>query len=157
MKRDPLVIRADASHLEALVALRYRWRIEESKEAGLSLEEFAARFADWYAAHAASHHPYLVSLDDVAIGCAWLMVVDRIPGPGKFLRRAGIVQSVYVAPEHRNHGVGEAMLRVLVDDARAMGLEYLSVHPSARSPSLYERVGFVGAEQTLELRLGPVA
>jgi len=147
--------RADASDLDDLAALRHRWRTEASGEAGHGRDGFAAQFREWYGAHAASHRPYLVSVSGEAVGCAWLMVVDRIPGPGRFLRRAGIVQSVYVAPEHRNQGVGEALLRVVIDNARAMGLEYLMVHPSARSPSLYQRVGFAGAEQTLELRLPP--
>ncbi len=149
------VTRAGASNFDDLVALRYRWRTEESGEVGLSFEEFAKQFREWYGAHSETHRPYLVADGDRVVGCAWLMVVDRIPGPGRFVRRAGIVQSVYVQPELRNQGLGEELMRVVIDDARAMGLEYLTVHPSARSPAFYQRLGFTGADRTLELRFHP--
>jgi GNAT superfamily N-acetyltransferase len=87
------------------------------------------------------------------VGMAWLAIVDRIPGPAKWLRRAGSLQSVYVRPEERGQGIGTRLVGAAIGAARDRGLEYVSVHPSTRSFALYRRAGFVSAGGALELRL----
>ena len=63
-----------------------------------------------------------------------------------------MLQSVYVEPASRNHGVGRVLVTQLLEDARTMGLDYLLVHPSAGSNSFYRRLGFTDADRALELR-----
>ena len=146
------MFRTDDSDLSDLAALRYQWRSVERDEQGLSHEEFEASFREWYGAHRASHVGYLATVGDVRVGCAWLVVIDRVPGPGKFLRLSGMVQSVYVLPEYRSRGIGSEMMGTLCDEARSMGLDYLMVHPSIESFPFYRRLGFAGADKALELR-----
>ena len=97
--------------------------------------------------------PFLVEVDGYAVGMAWLVVVERIPGPEKWLRLSGLLQSVYVLAEHRNGGLGALLLRELIDGARAEGLDYLSVHPSPPSYPFYRRLGFTGEGRLLFLDL----
>jgi GNAT superfamily N-acetyltransferase len=146
------VLRADESNLSDLVALRFQWRSEELGERGLSLEVFDARFREWCAVHRESHVGYLATIGEVGVGCAWLVFVDRVPSPAKFVRRGGMIQSVYVSPTHRNAHVGSDLVGVLISEARATGLDYLIVHPSERSLPFYRRLGFAPAEKALELR-----
>jgi GNAT superfamily N-acetyltransferase len=146
------VLRTDESNFSDLVALRYQWRTVELGEVGLSPPEFEARFREWYVDHRESHLGYLASVGDVKVGGAWLVIVDRVPGPGSFVRRAGMVQSVYVLPEHRNRGVGSDLMDTLSSEARSMGLDYLIVHPSIESFPFYRRLGFAAADKALELR-----
>jgi hypothetical protein len=40
----------------------------------------------------------------------------------------------------------------MVSEARAMNLDYLSVHPSERSFAFYRRLGFDAGDRALELR-----
>ncbi len=143
---------ADESDFAHLAALRYRWRAEEEGERGAGEAEFEARFRLWYEAHRATHLGYLAMSEETAIGCAWLFIVDRIPGPKKFIRRAGILQSVYVEPPRRNSGVGAGLLRRLINDAKERELDYLMVHPSPASFSFYRRLGFAESGRVLELR-----
>lgn len=152
MLAPALVVRADDKDLSALAALRYRWRVGEEGESGRDLEEFESEFRGWYAEHQKTHSAYLSFLDDVAVGCAWLFVVDRIPGPGRFVRRSGMLQSVYVRPELRSTGIGTQLVRFIIDEAHAMDLDYLMVHPSTASFDFYRRLGFDESGKVLELR-----
>ena len=146
------VVRAAETDLPVRVALRYQWRVDENGESGRTLKEFEEEFIEWHARRRNNHHGYLALVDSTAVGCAWLFVVDRIPGPGRFERRSGMVQSVYVQPEHRNAGVGAELVRFIIDEASLMDPDYLTVHPSAASFDFYGRLGFVNSGRVLELR-----
>lgn len=135
-----------------LARLRYAWRVEERDERGLGAREFESQLRAWLRLHRDTHRGYLATHEDIAVGCAWLCVIDRIPGPGAFVRRSGALQSVYVRPTHRNVGVGTELVRFVVSEARDMKLDYLGVHPSERSFAFYRRLGFVAADGALELR-----
>jgi GNAT superfamily N-acetyltransferase len=135
-----------------LARLRYTWRVEEHAEVGLDEKEFESRLGDWMRRRRETHLGYLAYHDDVAIGCAWLCIIDRIPGPASFIRRSGALQSVYVRPALRDSGVGSELVRFVVREARAMELAYLGVHPTERSFAFYRRLGFDTADRALELR-----
>jgi GNAT superfamily N-acetyltransferase len=98
--------------------------------------------------------PFLIEVDGCAVGMAWLVIIERIPGPENWKRLSGFLQSVYVTREHRNDGLGSLLMESLIDGARGEGLEYLSVHPSPRSFPFYRRLGFTGEGSLLFLALG---
>lgn len=143
--------RANDDDIGDLASLRYTWRVEEKGERGLEAREFESQFRGWMNHHRETHLGYLATREDVAIGCAWLCVIDRIPGPGTFIRRSGALQSVYVPPAQRNAGVGSELVRFVVNEARAMKLDYLGVHPTEQSFTFYRRLGFDAAGRGLEL------
>jgi GNAT superfamily N-acetyltransferase len=144
--------RASDDDVGDLASLRYTWLAEEKGERGLDGREFEAQLREWMHHHRDTHLGYLAIEEKVAVGCAWLCVIDRIPGPGTFIRRSGALQSVYVPPARRNAGVGSELVRFVVGEARAMTLDYLGVHPSEQSFTFYRRLGFEGADRALELR-----
>ena len=151
---DALVIReGSAADAAALARLRFTWRRNEGGERGLELDEFETSLRAWLEEHQTSHLPFLAVRGAVPIGMTWLAVVDRIPGPEHFVRRSAYVQSTYVTANERGAGVGTALLQLLVARARDLQLDYLAVHPSARSFTLYRRLGFLESGRVLELRL----
>ena len=91
----------------------------------------------------------VVALDPVdgrRIGAAWyrLMTPDN-PGYG-FLNASTPEITLAVVPERRGAGVGEALLRGLLDAARTQGFNALSLSVRRDNPAavkLYERNGFV--------------
>lgn len=87
------------------------------------------------------------------VGMAWLAIVERVPGPARWRRLSGYVQSTYVSPRHRGRGLGSALIDAVIDEAVRRELDYLAVHPSERSFPLYRRLGFSGAGDVLELDL----
>lgn len=146
------VVRASDDDLGSLAALRYQWRVDEGDEHGEGYDTFEVRFRAWYEAHRRTHVGFLAIASGEAIGCAWLFVIDRVPGPERFIRRAGMLQSVYVVPSRRNQGVGERLIRHLIDEAKDRELDYLMVHPSSASFPFYRRLGFAESNRVLELR-----
>jgi GNAT superfamily N-acetyltransferase len=143
---------AEAVDSDTLAELRFVWRSEEEGERGRSRELFTTEFATWLRANAGTHRAFIAEDDDRALGMAWLAVVHRVPGPERFTRLAGYLQSVYVRPEVRGRGIGTALVDAVIEDAREQGLDYLAVHPSEASFSLYERAGFARNDGVLELR-----
>ena len=71
-------------------------------------------------------------------------VVDLELGP------EAMVLNVYVEPEWRRRGVGEALMRTLLDELAARRIRRIVLHAADAGRRLYERLGFVG---TNEMRL----
>lgn len=143
---------ASEADVRQLAELRFTWRHDEGGEQG-ALDSFGPAFAAWCAAHAETHLAFLGELSGHAVGMAWLGILTRVPGPERFQRRADVVQSVYVRPEARGHGIGGALVDAVVAYARDLGLDYLAVHPSELSYPVYERAGFALTRSVLELGL----
>ncbi|MGH8889980.1 MAG: GNAT family N-acetyltransferase [Acidothermaceae bacterium] len=148
---DTVVRTATPADAVDLARLRWQWRVDEQGERGSSLEAFTVDFASWWAAHADSHLGFLALVESRPVGMAWLAIIDRVPGPAQLLRRAGSLQSVYVCSAERGRGIGARLVEAAVGAAAEDGLEYVSVHPSARSFSLYRRAGFTDTSGVLEL------
>lgn len=132
--------------------LRWQWRLAEGERPTISQEAFTDEFGRWLASHAETHRGFVAEVGDVVVGIAFLAIIERVPGPEVWNRRSGYVQSLYVDPDHRGGGLGRALTDAVVFAARDGDLQYLSVHPSERSRSLYERAGFVQNGRTLQLR-----
>ncbi|UQU65699.1 GNAT family N-acetyltransferase [Couchioplanes caeruleus] len=101
-----------------------------------------AAFAGWVASHAETHLPFVAEIDGQVVGAAWLHVAERVPGAGVLTRWYGDIQSVMVREEQRNRGVGAALMAAILDEARARGLEHVTVHSGRRAVDFYLRNGF---------------
>lgn len=108
-----------------------------------------AAFADWVAAHERTHLPFVAEVDGGVAGAAWLLVAERVPRGGSLERRYGDVQSVMVRAEHRNRGIGAALMAALLAEAQARGLAHVTVHSGRRAVGFYLRTGFVHHRQLL--------
>jgi GNAT superfamily N-acetyltransferase len=135
-----------------LAFLRYEWRHGDPSSDAATFALFREEFLAWRVTHAASHVPFLASRSGRPIAMTWLALVERIPGPERFVRRSGYVQSTYVTPEERGHGRATDLVRRLLAHAVELELDYVAVHPSERAYPLYRRLGFVDSGKVLELR-----
>jgi GNAT superfamily N-acetyltransferase len=106
-------------------------------------------FADWVAAHARTHLPFVAEVDGYVVGAAWLLVAERVPGNDSPDRRFGDVQSVMVREEYRNQGFGAALMAAILAEARARGLLHVTVHSGRRAVDFYLRNGFSHHRQLL--------
>jgi GNAT superfamily N-acetyltransferase len=143
---------ATPADVPALADLRWRWRVAERDEPGGDEAAFRAYFADWVTGHWTTHLPFVVEVDGAVCGMAWLMLADRVPAPGVTGRRTGDIQAVYVAPEHRDAGVGGVLLDAVLAEAGRRGLEHVTVHSSGRAVPFYRRAGFVEGDNWLSWR-----
>ncbi|MEV6348355.1 GNAT family N-acetyltransferase [Actinoplanes sp. NPDC051851] len=108
-----------------------------------------ASYTAWVTAHTATHLPFVADLDGRVVGVAWLYVAARVPGPGAPVRRFGDVQAVDVHADHRNRGIGGALIAALLAEARALGLLFVTVHSGRRAVDFYLRAGFTHHRQLL--------
>ncbi|MEV6963748.1 GNAT family N-acetyltransferase [Hamadaea sp. NPDC051192] len=106
-------------------------------------------FADWVAAHAETHLPFVAEIDGTVVGAAWLLIAERIPGNGSPERWYGDIQSVMVREEHRNRGIGAALMSAILTEARTRGLLHVTVHSGRRAVDFYLRNGFSHHRQLL--------
>lgn len=86
----------------------------------------------------------VAELDDEPVGAAWYRrFAEDVPGYG-FVDEAIPELSIAVVPLHRRKGIGEALLRSCLVQAREEGYRSLSlsVAPHNRSRMLYQRTGF---------------
>lgn len=96
--------------------------------------------------------PFLASRGVMPIGMTWLALVERVPGPGRFVQRSAYIQSTYVVADERSAGVGTQLVSPAPDHATQLRLDCVAVHPSDRAFSLYRRLGFEDSGRVLELR-----
>jgi len=127
--------------------------VDEHGEHGLAKGEFSVSFGNWFRSHWDSHVAFIAEAAESPVGMAWLALIDRVPGPGVWLRLAGHLQSVYVVPAHRDEGIGAALVTAALKEATDRGLDYVWVHPSKRSFPLYQRMGFAESKGVLEVDL----
>ena len=74
--------------------------------------------------------------------CAWLLLVDKPPSPRFPRGRTGVLFNVYTRPEHRRKGLARAVMRKLLDDARARELDVVELHATDDGYPLYRSLGF---------------
>ncbi|MEU0559508.1 GNAT family N-acetyltransferase [Dactylosporangium sp. NPDC006015] len=132
-----IVRMAGTADLAALAELR-----------GIGPDQFD-EFAGWVATHAETHLPFVAEAGGAVVGCAFLFVAERVPGSGAPRRRFGDVQSVMVREEHRNRGVGGALMAAILAEAEARGLLHVTVHSGRRAVDFYARNGFSHHRQLL--------
>jgi GNAT superfamily N-acetyltransferase len=90
-----------------------------------------------------------------AVGQAGLRLGAARRGPAQF-RGAAELLNVYVEPGFRGRGIGTALVGAAIAEARARGIERISLQPTEDSRRIYERAGFAAEGGRMVLRLpGP--
>ncbi len=113
--------------------------VEEHDDKGMAWLEFLGALTAWIHDHRESHLAWLAERDGEAYGMAWLAITDRVPGPSTWTRLAGVIQSVYVRPQHRNDGIGAALVQATIVEAGRLGFDYWR-STQASGPSRYTGV-----------------
>ena len=106
-------------------------------------------YADWVAAHAETHLPFVAEIDGHVVGAAWLLVAERVPSNESPDRWYGDIQSVMIREEYRNRGIGGALMAAILTEARRRGLLHVTVHSGRRAADFYLRNGFSHHRQLL--------
>jgi GNAT superfamily N-acetyltransferase len=142
----------DPADVAVLRALRRAWTEEDAGQA-IDDATYEARFDDWLATEVGHRRSYVAEDDGSAIGMASLVVMRRMPRPGRPPSDWGYVHQFFVVSERRSTGVGSALMAALIREARAGGLTQLVLNPTERSVTFYERHGFRPAEHLRHLIL----
>ena len=60
--------------------------------------------------------------------------------------RMGYIMNMYTIPSYRKMGIGSAILELLKNEAREMGISFLHLHASKDGDSIYRKAGFMDHE-----------
>jgi GNAT superfamily N-acetyltransferase len=147
--------RATSADAPALAQLRWDFSPDEIAASGASFEPFRDDFSRFLEGAFAGGAWTVWVAEDAGgeiVANMYIQRVGKVPRPGRFGHAWGYVTNVYVAPAHRNHGLGARLLAAVVSWARAERLEHLALWPSAKAVTFYHRAGF-DASDLLELDL----
>ncbi|MFC5203122.1 GNAT family N-acetyltransferase [Streptomyces kaempferi] len=151
---NSIIIRpATSDELDALAELRWQWILENQDVPVTGREEFVRHFVVWARENTSSHRCMVMVRDEVIIGMAWLAVLPRVPSPRALHRASGDLQCVYVVPGERDGGLGGQLIDAVLDRARELGLERVTVHSSSRAVPAYSRHGFESSPLLLHATL----
>ncbi|CAH0154117.1 GNAT family N-acetyltransferase [Microbacterium foliorum] len=114
-------------------------------------ESFATALASWWEVHRGTHSAFVArTIDEEIVGAAWVALLPRVPSPGANNRLSADIQSVFVLPEHRNDGVGTALVEAATAHAHSAGASRVIVHSSERAVPVYLRLGFTESSKLLQ-------
>lgn len=88
---------------------------------------------------------WLAEVNDEPIGMVTVLVHLHPPRPNDAGRR-GYVTGMYVVPQHRQNGIGRALMQAAIDWGHAQGLQRLELHSSDQGRPLYGSLGFAPRE-----------
>lgn len=94
-------------------------------------------------------------MGDTLIGMAWLVVFERVPDFLDRKRKTADLQSVYVMPGKRGHGIGLALIDSLCAEADRRGIPRVTVRSSSKAVTLYESAGFSPSAKLLDRAAAP--
>lgn len=135
-----------------MAVMRYDFRTELGEPVE-TRQEFVERATTWLAhrLERGSWTGWLAVEQEQPVGLVLVHLVEKVPNPVVEPETLGYVSSLYVRPERRDRGVGDALLRTAVDFCRDRGVESVVLWPSPRSIPLYERHGFQRSGHVMEL------
>jgi GNAT superfamily N-acetyltransferase len=139
-----VVRRATQSDADALARLRFEFRSPRAPNVE-SEQEFLARCSGWMRARLSADsvwRAWLVERNSELAGSVWLQVIEKLPNPTVESEWHAYVSNFYVRPDHRNTGIGSALLTEALAEAARLQVDSIFLWPSERSRPLYERFGF---------------
>lgn len=147
---------ATIDDLAGLAELRWALRTEHEEEPPVvGQPEFLQRCVEWLRDRIGGDGwTYWVAEDaGVIVANMFVQRIEKVPRPGRLYDELGYLTNVYTRPEYRDRGIGSALLNRVIEWAREVDLELLVLWPSDRSVRFYERAGFQGENDILELPL----
>jgi len=117
---------------------------------------FVERCTRWMRERLSQRSPWrcwIAEHERAVAGAVWVQLIEKIPNPIAAPECYVYLTNFYVQPEHRNHGIGSQLLREALSWSRRNNAELVLLWPTERSKTLYERHGFVYADDFMELVL----
>ena len=152
---DLRYIKASLDDLNFLVESRVevlRAANELSADTDMSEVERTSREYYQHALADGTHTAYLVYDGDAFVGAggvSYYQVMPTYHGPSGW---KAYIMNMYVKPEYRRQGIALKTLDLLVKDAKAKGVDAITLEATRMGRPLYEAYGFVPMESEMELR-----
>ncbi|MCM1496586.1 MAG: GNAT family N-acetyltransferase [Bacteroides sp.] len=88
------------------------------------------------------HIAVFAEIDGATAGCGGLCLHREMPSPDNPNGACAYLMNIYTREAYREHGVGNAIVRWLVDYAKKQGITKIYLETSDCGRALYESIGF---------------
>lgn len=136
--------KADMADISVLTELRLAYLTED--HGGLTeaeTQKIASQLPLYYSEHLDKDlFVYVCRADGKIVSCVFLYVSHKPPNPDFINGRTGTVLNVYTLPDHRRRGIAGRLMQDMLDDAKAMGLDYVELKATDMGRGLYKSLGF---------------
>ena len=156
MSAGPTIAAASIEDVFELARLRWELYGEHDGSSSELFDAYRDRFVGFAISALGSEqwHAWVARDGDRLVAAMWLQTVRRVPIPGKDARPIGYLTNVYVAPEHRNRGLGARLLERVTSWCREQGYSLVITWPTERARPFYGRGGFERPDEPFVLDLG---
>lgn len=151
---EPTIRIAGVDDVGHVALLRALWTDLAEADPG-----FERRMAQWLDCDGERRTTWLATRDGAPVGMASMWEYRRMPRPGRPDSRWGYLSNMFVRVEHRDRGIGSALLGAVIAAARERRYARVVLSPTERATAFYERAGFVvpderaGGDRLLVLRI----
>jgi len=152
---DALVRRARPDDIDDLVRMRADFTFEDGAPAlptNPGYEDECRAFLE-DAIAGTRWQVWVAEQDGAVVAHAYVALVDKVPRPVYEPRRIAYLTNVYTRPEHRNLGIGAALIGRVQEAGHEADVELIIVWPSDESIDFYERAGFERPDEPLIWRV----
>src|SRR6266702_1236326 len=146
--------RATVADLETIAHQRLRMFVDAGLGEEAQMASMIAKFETWVRPKLSdgTYQGWLVEEDGRPVAGAGLWLMDFPPNIRDEEPRRAYLLNFYVAPEVRRRGLAKQLLALAVAEAKARGINVVTLHASKFGKPLYEQSGF---EMSNEMRLRP--
>ncbi len=84
----------------------------------------------------------VIAFEDEPAGCASLCYIDLMPTFSHPTGKRAHLMNVYTREDFRRRGIGEQMMKFLIEEAKERGVTEISLDATDEGRYLYEKLGF---------------
>ena len=103
------------------------------------------------ALHDGTHTAYLVFDGDRFAGAGGISYYQVMPTFHNPSGNKAYIMNMYTRPEYRRQGIARRVLDILIDDAKARGIRFITLEATRMGRPLYKNAGFVPMEDEMIL------
>lgn len=92
--------------------------------------------------------------DDEIIATSGLSFCKRPPSYKNMEGKVAYIMNMYTIPKYRGRGIAKTLFSLIIEEAKAMGYSYFSLHATDMGKHIYKNFGFIesGNEMILNLK-----
>lgn len=136
--------KAGIEELDLLVDLRISYLLEDHGTIPQEkLGKISEKLPDYFRRHLNRDcFVYAAKSENETVSCCFLTVSEKPSNPDFINGIVGTVMNVYTKPDYRRKGLAGSLLKMLLDDAEKMGLDFVELKATDSGYSLYKSIGF---------------
>ncbi|HWT75204.1 MAG TPA: GNAT family N-acetyltransferase [Mobilitalea sp.] len=131
-----------------LVKIRLAYLEEDFELTEEQNSAIRAQLPEYFVNHIGKDLNAYVAIDNKEIvSSVFLLIIEKPANPHFITGKTGTILNVYTKPEYRRRGLAGQLLRMAMEDAKAMQLSYLELNATDQGYPLYKKLGFEEAKQ----------